>query len=70
MAETYTTKQGETIDVVCWRHYGRTSGTVEAVLVANPDLPLLDVILPMGTVIFMPDIVNTSAATPLVSLWE
>lgn len=30
--------QGETLDALCWRHYGSTAGTVEAVLDANPGL--------------------------------
>ena len=29
------TLQGDTVDALCWRHYGRTDGTVETVLEAN-----------------------------------
>ncbi|WP_258087249.1 tail protein X, partial [Xenorhabdus bovienii] len=32
--------QGDTVDLLCWRHYGRTQGIVEQVLEANPDLCL------------------------------
>lgn len=70
MSEIYTTKQGETVDIACWSHYGRTRDTVEAVLNANPDLSLLDVVLPLGTTIVMPDLELTTAAAPLISLWD
>ncbi len=40
--------QGETLDALCWRHYGSTAGTVEAVLEANPGLAQHGVVRPMG----------------------
>lgn len=70
MAEIYTTRQGETVDIACWNYYGRTRETVEAVLSANPDLSLLDVVLPIGTSILMPDIKNAPTASPLLNLWD
>ncbi|MEA3581460.1 tail protein X [Klebsiella pneumoniae] len=30
--------QGDTVDALCWRHYGRTQGVTEQVLQANPGL--------------------------------
>ena len=30
--------QNDTVDAICWRNYGRSSGVVEAVLEANPHL--------------------------------
>ena len=30
--------QGDTLDAICVRYYGRTEGVVEAVLAANPGL--------------------------------
>ena len=38
MATQIRTLQAETVDALCWRHYGRTRGAVEAVLQANPGL--------------------------------
>ncbi|CDZ43109.1 Hypothetical protein NGAL_HAMBI1146_58820 [Neorhizobium galegae bv. officinalis] len=70
MGTTYVTKQGETIDLACWRHYGRTRDVVEAVLAANADLSLLDVVLPIGTRIVMPDITLTRPVDNLISLWD
>ncbi|STJ58043.1 tail X family protein [Escherichia coli] len=31
--------QYDTVDALCWRHYGRTQGVTEQVLKANPGLP-------------------------------
>ena len=42
--------QGDTLDTLCQRHYGRTEGVVEAVLLANPGLAELGVVLPHGEV--------------------
>ncbi len=30
--------QYDTVDALCWRHYGRTQGVTEQVLQANPGL--------------------------------
>ena len=70
MAGTYITRQGETVDLACWRFYGKTSGTVEAVLDANPGLSGKGLILPIGTIITMPNIAGSRTATPLVKLWD
>ncbi|MEI7073291.1 tail protein X [Pectobacterium quasiaquaticum] len=62
-------QQGDTLDALCYRHYGRTQGAVEAVLVANPGLAEFGAILPHGTAVTLPDI----AAAPVresVQLWE
>ncbi|WP_234186401.1 tail protein X [Shinella sp. NM-101] len=69
MPTTYITKQGETIDLACYRHYGRTADVTELVLAANPALAASDAVLPMGTRILMPDAPPSPAARPLVSLW-
>ncbi|MCI0152144.1 tail protein X [Paraburkholderia sediminicola] len=47
-------QQGDTVDALCWRHYGRTDGTVEAVLEANAGLADYGVVLPLGTVVYLP----------------
>lgn len=46
--------QGDTLDAICARYYGRTEGVVETVLQANP-LSELGVILPHGTAIELPE---------------
>lgn len=40
--------QGDTIDAICQRVYGRTAGVTEAVLAANPGIADLGPILPHG----------------------
>ncbi|MDC9821971.1 tail protein X [Pectobacterium punjabense] len=62
-------QQGDTLDALCYRHYGRTQGAVEVVLATNPGLAELGAILPHGTAVTLPDI----AAAPVresVQLWE
>ena len=40
--------QGDTVDALCWRHYGRTQGVTEQVLKANPGLAEYGPFLPHG----------------------
>ncbi len=70
MPKTYITKQGETVDMACAATYGRTGEVTEAVLSANPGLAALGPILPLGTVISMPDIADPSTAPILKQLWD
>lgn len=70
MATTYTTRQGETVDLACWRVYGRTAGVTETVLAANAGLADKGPVLPMGTVIVMPDLPSPPPERPLISLWD
>jgi phage tail protein X len=70
MSEVYVTRQGETVDLVCLAHYGRTSRVVEKVIEANPGLAALGVVLPLGTKIIMPLMPAKQSAKPLVSLWS
>lgn len=61
--------QNETLDALCWRHYGRTAGVVEAVLEANPGLADLGPNLPQGHPVTLPD----AAPQPeqqAVTLWD
>ncbi|WHQ21259.1 tail protein X [Edwardsiella anguillarum] len=61
--------QGDTLDALCARYYGRTECVVETVLQANPGLSELGVILPHGTVIDLPD-VETSPTAETLNLWD
>ncbi|MCH7275071.1 MAG: tail protein X [Paraburkholderia tropica] len=65
-----TALQGDTLDALCWRHYGSTAGTVEAVLDANPGLAELGAILPLGTVIDMPELNTIEQTKPLLQLFD
>ncbi|WP_186202267.1 tail protein X [Burkholderia gladioli] len=65
-----TALQGDTLDALCWRHYGSTAGTVEAVLDANPGLAELGAILPLGIVIDMPELNTIEQTKPLLQLFD
>ena len=61
--------QGDTLDAICARYYGRTQGVFEAVLAANPGLAELGAVLPHGTAVEMPD-VQSSPVKETVNLWD
>ncbi|NWA44239.1 tail protein X [Pseudomonas reactans] len=62
-------QQGDTLDALCYRHYGRTEGVVELVLAANFGLAELGDILPHGTAVELPDL-DTAATSETVQLWD
>ncbi len=62
-------QQYDTVDSLCWRHYGRTQGVTERVLAANPGLADVGAILPQGTEIELPEI-TPAAVTPVIQLWD
>lgn len=70
MSKTYTTRQGETVDLACLKTYGRTAEVTERVLAANRGLAAKGPILPLGTEIVMPDVESRRQARPLVKLWD
>lgn len=61
--------QGDTLDLILFRHYGYTAGITEQVLNLNPGLAALGPILQTGTLINMPA-APTQAEQPLIQLWE
>ncbi|SUC35256.1 Phage Tail Protein X [Providencia rustigianii] len=63
------TVQGDTVDGICWRFYGRTTGMTETVLLANPGLAEKGAVIPAGLLIEMPD-VTTEPTQPLMQLWD
>lgn len=62
-------QQGDTLDALCARYYGRTEGVFEAVLVANPGLAELGAVLPHGASIELPQ-VQSSPVTETINLWD
>lgn len=64
-----TTIQGDTVDLICWRYYGRTAGVTEQVLEANPGLAALGPVLPMGRLVALPDQPKRPTARR-VQLWD
>jgi phage tail protein X len=61
--------QGETVDLICWRHYGRTAGVTEAVFEANPGLADHVPFLPMGLEITLP-VTATQQQSVIMQLWD
>ncbi|CDL87246.1 tail protein X [Xenorhabdus cabanillasii] len=60
--------QGDTVDLLCWRHYGRTQGVVEQVLEANPEL-CLTTRLTAGQCVELPDI-TPPPNQDIIQLWD
>ncbi|GAB5098702.1 tail protein X [Caballeronia sp. HLA56] len=63
-------QQGDTVDLLCWRVYGRTDGTAEAVFEANPGLADLGLVLPLGTSVEMPELGKVVNTAPLLQLFD
>lgn len=71
MAQTYRTSQGDTLDFICWKVYGgQQSGAVEAVLEANPGLADLGPVLPLDTVVVLPDLPKPATEVQPIRLWS
>lgn len=71
MPATYTTKQGDMLDAIAWRHYGYHEGTVEAILAANYGLAGEPPVLPLGLVIVLPDLPAAADVKPQpIRLWD
>ncbi|MHA6159507.1 tail protein X [Pseudomonas sichuanensis] len=70
MAEQRRTQQNDTVDALCWRHYGRTAGVVEQVLDANPGLADHGAVLPAGLLVTLPDLQATAPDRQMVQLWD
>lgn len=70
MANPVRTQQNDSVDALCWRHYGRTAGVTEAVLAANPGLADHGPLLPQGLVVNMPEAQASAPQRQMVNLWN
>jgi phage tail protein X len=70
MAIAIRAQQGDTVDALCWRHYGRTAGVTEAVLEANPGLADHGPNLPQGLAVQMPEAQASAPQRQMVKLWD
>lgn len=61
--------QGDTVDRICFVHYGRTDGVTEAVYEANPGLADIGPILPTGTLVKLPSVAEKPTQAT-VQLWN
>lgn len=79
-ARVKVTVEDATLDLVCFKHLvsclrdrhaaGRVRGYVEAVVLANPGLAGLELILPFGIEIALPEFTVSSSSTETVRLWD
>ncbi|WP_116131213.1 tail protein X [Tropicimonas sp. IMCC34043] len=69
-ATTHVASEGEALDLICWRHYGYTSGAVEQVLEANQGLRAVAQRLPQGALVILPDLVDAQAEATGLKLWD
>ena len=51
----YITKQDDELDAICFQFYGKTRGTVEAVMDANRELAKYLPLIPEGQTIILPE---------------
>ncbi|HHM8028341.1 TPA: tail protein X [Pseudomonas aeruginosa] len=70
MAAVAIARQNDTVEALCWRHYGRTAGVTEAVLEANHGLADHGPTLPPGLKVTMPDIPTAAPERQMVNLWD
>lgn len=67
----YITSDGDTIDYICWKHYGTPrNGMVETVMEANPGLANLGPVLGPGIRVTLPDISAPARTQLLIQLWD
>lgn len=62
-------QQGDTVEQICWRYYGRTQQAVELVYAANPGLAESGPVLMHGCGVTLPDLPE-SPADETVNLWD
>jgi len=65
----YQTRQGDSLDYICWKHYGRQSGAVEQVLAVNPGLAGLGVIYPENVTIVLPELAVVKTEST-INIWD
>ena len=68
--ETARTVQGDTVDAIAWRYYGRTAGVVEQILQANPGLADQGPVLANGTLVNLPTAPAAPENTKALNLWD
>jgi len=61
--------QGDTVDLICLRHYGYTAGVTEQVLLQNPGLAARGPILPAGVAIELPERPARQEIS-MINLWD
>lgn len=68
--QTYTTRPGDMVDHIAFRHYGHHNGTSEAIYDANRGLAEQPAKLPGGLVINLPDLPADDMPQQTVKLYD
>ncbi len=69
MAQIYRCKDGDVLDWICVKHYGRHGLEVQ-VLEANPGLADQGPVLTAGEEITLPDLPETNEQQQTINLWD
>lgn len=67
---TYIASEGDTVDLIAWKHYGtQAARVVERLLEANPGLADNGPLLSAGTIVTLPEL-DTAAERTGTRLWD
>lgn len=66
----YRTKEGDVLDALCWRMYGRQEGAVEFVLAKNAGVAQYPPILPAGILVYFWPLAQTISRKTTVRLYD
>lgn len=67
----YRSLQGDTLDLICYRHYGEVEGVVEQVMEANPSLADSGPVIAENTLVVLPKIAIAASNTKTsIQLWD
>lgn len=65
----FTVTKPQTLEMICFRHYGAHEGYMEKVLAENYGLAKSDIRLAVGTVVNLPDLPKVENGLKLQRLW-
>ncbi len=65
----YRTRAGDSLDYICWQHYGRQSGVVEEVLAYNLGLAALGENYQENILIILPEI-SVAKVSDIIRIWD
>ena len=69
-AAIYYSREGDTLDAICWAHYRQQAGALEAVLLANTRLADLGPVIPTNTRIVLPVLASPASELKPIRLWD
>lgn len=68
--EQLRSKQGDTLDGLIWRERGLGPADFDRVFALNPGIAAIGTVLPLGTLITVPDAAPAPALLETVNLWD